>query len=158
MSAYTLLGKSPLLTASLADRPFDESLKTILNRVPNKMKFFPIHYFSPDDLIIGTTKVSVFNPVLSGRKYCSCSTPARARGSSTGPKPNRVAVLLERVLFRRLSFFRTNKAHWNPIIWCRIPGTALDCSSNLRQKTRALSAVYAINVALPDISRVRERA
>jgi hypothetical protein len=69
MSAYTLLGKSALLTTSLADRPFDESLKTILNLVPNKMKSFPIHYFSPDDLIKGTTKVSLFNPVLSGRGF-----------------------------------------------------------------------------------------
>jgi hypothetical protein len=46
MSFYTLLGKSPLLATSLADRPFDETLKLILNLVPTKMKFFPIHYFS----------------------------------------------------------------------------------------------------------------
>jgi hypothetical protein len=51
MSSYTLLGKSPLLATPLANRPFDESLKPILNLVPTKMKFFPIHYFSTDDLI-----------------------------------------------------------------------------------------------------------
>jgi hypothetical protein len=64
MSSYTLLGKSPLLATSLADRPFDESLKLILNLVPTKMKFFPIHYFSTDDLITVRRKVSLFDPVL----------------------------------------------------------------------------------------------
>jgi hypothetical protein len=64
MSSYTLLGKSPLLATSLADRPFDESLKLILNLVPTKMKFFPIHYFSTDDLITVRRKVSLFDSVL----------------------------------------------------------------------------------------------
>jgi hypothetical protein len=64
MSSYTLLGKSPLLATSLANRPFDESLKPILNLVPTKMKFFPIHYFSTDDLITVRRKVSLFDPVL----------------------------------------------------------------------------------------------
>jgi hypothetical protein len=64
MSSYTLLGKSPFLATSLADRPFDESLKLILNLVPTKMKFFPIHYFSTDDLITIRRKVSLFDPVL----------------------------------------------------------------------------------------------
>jgi hypothetical protein len=90
MSAYTLLGKSPLLTTSFADRPFDESLKTILNLVPNKMKFSPIHYFSPDDLIIGTTKVSLFNPVLSGRGLSRNSTRAREACDCIAPGDSNV--------------------------------------------------------------------
>ena len=61
MSYYTLLDKSPLLATSLAERPFDKSVKPILNLVPTKMKFFPIHYFLPRQV---RRKVSLFDPVL----------------------------------------------------------------------------------------------
>jgi hypothetical protein len=61
MSYYTLLDKSPLLATSLADRPFHKSVKPILNLVPTKMKFFPIHYFLPRQV---RRKVSLFDPVL----------------------------------------------------------------------------------------------
>jgi hypothetical protein len=54
MSSYTLRGKSPFLATSLAERPFDESFKTV--PVPTKMKFFPIHYFPANDLITDTMK------------------------------------------------------------------------------------------------------